>query len=266
MNLFYYEVKSSMKASIIWTASLIGVLMSMMLGVYPIYRDSKDEVTAIFSRFPAGFSATFGVDIETLFSYSGFYDFIFNYIALIGAIMAVALAMTIFAKEKRAKCSDFLLTKPISRASIFREKLLACFTIITLVTVIYVSCALVLFSANKETAISFERLLLALLGFFFVQLVFMSFGIAIATFSKKIPSIPGIATALGFAGFILSAMANIFNEKNLDVIAPLKYFEPSTVFETGGYSVKLSCLAVVIVMTCLLTSFVKFCNSDSHLA
>lgn len=264
MNLIYYEIKSNLNATIIWIISLVSTFAFMMVGAYPIYSSAVDDVTRMLLNFPPEFTAAFGIELEKLFSYGGFYNFAFGYIALIGAIMASALSIAVFSREKRAKCSDFLLTKPISRESIFVKKLISCLSIIVAANIIYTLTAVFMFLSSDQNTELLGTFIIALLGIFFTQLVFMSIGIAYAAFLKKIRSVSGAATAFGFSAFILSAITNIFNDKNLELIAPLKYFEPNIIFETGRYDIKLLIMATVIIIACIVASFVKFCKSDAY--
>lgn len=264
MNLICYEIKSILKSSIVWACSLVGLFALMMLGAYPVYSDAIDEITPILANFPPEFTAAFGMNLESLFSYGGFYNFTFGYIGLAAAIMASSLSIAIFAREKRSKCSDFLLTKPLSRESIFMKKLVSGFSIIVITNAIYVLSAIFIYRVNGEKSDGLAKFAMAALGLFFTQLVFLSIGVFFATFAKKVRSVSGAATAFGFGAFILSAITNVFDDKNLDFIAPLKYFEPNAVFENGSYEIKFVCMAALIIVVCIGTSFVKFCKSDAH--
>lgn len=262
MNLVSFEIKSALRSSIIWVVSLVALFALLMLSVYPLYSDAVDEVTAIMDNFPPEFAAIFGMHLADIFSYGGFYNFAFLYLALVAAIMASSLSMAVFAREKRSKSLDFLLTKPVSRQGIFMKKLLSCFIIITGTNVIYVLCGVFMYWADGEKAYSMGTYILALLGLYFTQIVFMAFGIAYATFARKVRSVSGAATAFGFGAFILSAITNLMEDKNLDFLAPLKYFQPMEVLDHGAYKVALILAAVVVVGACIGASYAKFSKND----
>jgi hypothetical protein len=67
--------------------------------------------------------------LDEIFSFGGFYAFCFFYAAVMGAIMASSPGLDLFSREKRAKCTDFLMTKPITRGRLFFAKLLAALTL-----------------------------------------------------------------------------------------------------------------------------------------
>jgi len=264
MNIYIYEMKAQLKSFIIWTVSLLLTMFVFMGGIYPTFQKSAVDLVKVMEGFPKQFTQVFGFQMFTMFSYSGYYSFAFGYIGLVAAIMAVIVSLSIFAREKRVKCLDFLVTKPISRANIFGVKLLACLTIIGATNVIYVIGNMIMFKQNNQSSDLTGRFILASLGIFFTQLVFLAIGIFLATFSKKIRTVSGLATSIGFIAFILSAFANIIDEEVVNLIAPLKYFEPSNVMAKGYFEVKYILVAVFLILFCTVTSYIRFCKSDIH--
>lgn len=264
MNIFLFEFKAQIKTFIIWTAVLLFTYIVFFEGIYPIFYDSLDDVLKMLSGFPPEFAAAFGFNITDMFSYSGFFSFSFMYISIIGAIMAVTLTISTFAREKRSKCADFLLTKPINRRDIFATKLLSNLVLLIISNIIFTAAAVVLYLSDNADGALTGKFILAASGIFFTQLVFLSVGIFYAVFSKRVRSIAGAATVFGFGAFILSAIVNILEEESLFFVAPLKYFEPAPVFSTGAYETKYIIAAIVIIalLTCL--AYLKFCKSDAH--
>jgi len=264
MNIYIYEMKIQFKSFIIWTVALLLTMYIFMGGIYPVFQKSAVDVLKVMEGFPKQFTQVFGFQMLSMFSYDGYYSFAFGYIGLVAGIFAVVVSLSIFAREKRAKCLDFLVTKPISRTKIFGVKLLACFTIIGATNVIYVVGNMIMFKQNNQNSDITGRFILASFGIFFTQLVFLAIGLFLATFSKKIRSVSGLATAIGFFAFILSALSNIIDEEVVNLIAPLKYFEPSNVMERGCFEVKYMLAAVVLIVFCTVTSYIRFCKSDLH--
>ncbi len=258
MTVFRFEFKEQFKSFFIWTISLVCLLLLFMVAIYPVFRDSIDDMIRVLSGFPPEFAAAFGFDLTSMFNFGGFYSVGFSYISLIGAIMAVSLAVSSFAREKRSKCVDFLLAKPISRQSIFVQKLLSGFCILIAANVLYVSVAIILGTAN-DTA-----MLLPALSLFFTQLVFYALGVFFATFAKKIRSVSGVATAFGFGAFVLSALVNIFEEEFIRFIAPLKYFDPTAIFSSGGLEGQFALTGALVFVLCLGLAFTRFIKSDAH--
>jgi len=235
-----------------------------MGGIYPSYQKSAVDLVKVMEGFPKQFTQIFGFQMFSMFSYSGYYSFAFGYIGLVAGIFAVIVSLSIFSREKRLKCLDFLVTKPISRQQIFWVKLLACLTIVGAINVFYVVGNMIMYNQNNQSSELTGRFILASLGIFFTQLVFLAIGLFIATFSKKIRSVSGLATAIGFIAFILSALTNIIDEEIVNLIAPLKYFEPSNVMAKGYFELKYMLVAVILIAFCTVTSYIRFCKSDIH--
>jgi ABC-2 type transport system permease protein len=224
--------------------------------------DSRDAVVSMTNNLPPAFSAAFGLYIDEIFTYGGFYSFIFTYIVLVGAIMASSISLSVFSREKRSKCLDFLLTKPVSRARIFSAKLLACLSLLAAMNILYIAAASIAYSASGEDPALMGTLVWASCALFFTQLVFMALGTIYAVFVRKVRSVSGIATGLGFAGFILSALHGILQEEAIRFIAPLKYFEPRAVFSEGGFELQYAVTAIAVIIACIVLSYMRLGKND----
>ncbi|SHH91869.1 ABC-2 type transport system permease protein [Sporobacter termitidis DSM 10068] len=262
MNIYSYEIKSQLRTYIIWSVSILVVFLIFMSGLYHVFMDSRADVEKAYSGFPPAFSAAFGIVIEQIFTYGGFFQFIYTYIAIIGAIMAAAVAISAFSREKRSKCVDFLLTKPVGRGAIFTAKLLAGLTMLAVTNILFVAVSILVHNGSGQDAAQLDRAVWASCALFFMQLVFLSIGALYATFAKKVRSVPGIATALGFAGFILSALYSLLREDAIRFISPLTYFQPYAVFSTGGFETRYAVTAAAVAVACIGLSYVKYCKYD----
>lgn len=262
MNIFKFELKSALKNSIIWLVVLLGLNLIFMKVMYPLYIDGAKDIEKVLANFPPEFTEAFGLNIKEIFQYGGFYSFCSNYILLCGAIMAVYLGVYTFAREKKAKTMDFLFTKPISREKIFISKLLANVCILIITNIVFIISAYFIYKSSGDTTTTVEKTLLATSGLFFTQLVFLSLGIIFAIFTKKIRSVAGVAMAIGFIGFIITAVVNIIGEEILNYIAPMKYFAPNYAFSNGFFEIKYVITAIVVIFISIGTSFFKYKNSD----
>lgn len=256
MNIFKFEIKKLCLSSAIWTLAISLVLWGFMVGVYPLFQESAADINKVMAGFPPSFAAAFGVDITNLLSFGGYYNFCFGYISVIGAIMASFIGISIFSRESRAKCSDFLLTKPVSRKKVFIYKYLTGISLIAACNVVYLVVIIIIGKRNDTSMI------LPGLSLILTQLVFFALGIFYAVSAKKVHSVSGSATIFGFSSFILSAMVNILNSENLRYIAPLKYFEPLKVFYDGGYEVKYAVAGTVVFLVCTLLAYLRMTKSD----
>ncbi len=262
MNVYLFELRRQAGGIVVQTAVLAGLLALLMLGVYPIYAGAEDQVRSVLQGFPPEFAAAFGLSLDKLFSYGGFYAFGNLYLSLVGAIFAASLALAVFAREKRSSCTDFLLTKPLGRTKTFLAKLLACASGLVVVNAVYVGVAVVVHAMSGDASASAEEVALASLGLAGTQAVFLSLGVLAATLMRRVRSVSGMASALGFGGFVLSALVNLTEEEALRFVSPLQYFEPSAVFSNGSFDPAYAATGAAVVAVALIVSFVKYRVGD----
>jgi len=264
MNMFRFELKAQVKSFLIWAVSLLALLLVFVGAFFSVFMDSRDAMLNAISNLPPAFSSMFGVYIDTIFSFGGFYKFIYTYIGLVGAIMAASIGLYAFSREKRSKCVDFLYAKPVGRGRIFAFKLLSCFALIAAMNILYMVAAIFSYTGNGQDSAGLGTLVLAALSLFFLQLLFMSFGALYAVLAKKVRSVSGVATAFGFAGFIITALHSLIKEDLLLYVSPMTYFDPGTVFTAGGYDAKYVVTAAVVFAACLAAAYIKYVKSDTQ--
>ena len=264
MNIFAFEIKAQLKSFLVWAISLLGLFVLLAVAFYGPFMDSKAAVETALGALPPAFSAVFGVNIDTIFSYGGFFQFVYTYLGLVGAIMAASIGLFAFSREKRSKCVDFLFSKPVGRSRIFSIKLLSCLTLIVVMNILFVVTSAISYTANSPDTTGMGTLVLASLSLLFMQLVFLSMGILYAVFARKVRSVSGTATAFGFAGFILMALYSLIKEDILRYISPLTYFNPGTVLATGGFEAKYAITAAIVVIACIVLSYISYCKSDTN--
>ena len=262
--MFLFEIKAQFKSFLVWAASLIGLFLLLGTAFYGVFMESKDAVQDALNGLPPAFAAVFGVNVETIFSYAGFFHFIYTYLALVGAIMAASVALSAFSREKRAKCTDFLLTKPVERERVFAMKLLACLTVIIVTNILFLAASVISYIGSTGDSSGLDRLILASLSLLFMQLVFLFLGVLYAVFARKVRSVSGTATAFGFAGFILMALCSLLREDFLRYLSPLNYFNPDSVFSTGGFEGNYVIAAAVVAAVSVGFAFVRYCRGDAH--
>lgn len=264
MNVFLFELKALKKIFITWNLVLVSILFALMGAMYPVYKDSANELTGLLESFPKGFLEVFGFDINSFFNYSGFYKFSYVYIGLIAAIMACLVGVYIFSREKKSKCQDFLFTKPKAKEKMFVNKFLSGIVVLFLTNVVFLIAMVTLMLINKQDLANNKSLVFASFGLFLLQIVFLCLGIFISIKAKKIRSFSSIATTVGFVAFIINAIANLLDEETVYYFSPLKYFEPGYYIENGHFNMIYMLLAFVICLVLLVISFIIFTKKDIH--
>jgi ABC-2 type transport system permease protein len=157
---------------------------------------------------------------------------------------------------------DFLLTKPRTRSRLFMEKLLAALTLILVSNVLFVLESLVLYRAYAPAPLMPERALLAASSLLLIELVFLAIAVFAAVFARKIRSVSGTATAIGFAGFLLSALHSLLEEEKLRYITPFKYFDASKAFFDGAFEAKYALTGAALTLVLMIAAYVRYTRAD----
>lgn len=264
MNVFSFETKAQLRSFLVWTVSLLTVFLLLIFGFYGPFMNGREATQKALASLPPAFSAVFGVELDRIFSYDGFFQFLYTYVGLVGAIMASSIALAAFSREKRAKCVDFLLTKPISRGKAFFLKLLSCLALLAILNLLFIAASMAAYAGNGQDPSQMGTLVLASSSLFFMQLTFLSIGTLYAVHAPKVRSVSGTATALGFTGFILMALCSLIREDALRYLSPLTYFNPESVFLTGGFELRYVLMAAAVIATCMAVAYGKYCKSDTR--
>jgi len=261
MNIFLFELRRAWKSAAIWTAALLAFLTVMIEGVYPLFLESRGAVEAALEGFPPEFSAAFGMRMDDLFSLGGFYSFCFLYVCIMGAVMASAAGLDIFSREKRSKCADFLMTKPVSRRKQFLAKLLASLVPLAAANALYTT-ALTLLCASSGWDGPAGRAVLAASVLFFTQLVVLSLSALLAVLLRKVRSVAGAATAVGSGAFVLTALSNVLEDEAFRYVAVFRYFDVRLAFGEGRFEPPLAITAAALTALMLALSYAVYCRGE----
>lgn len=266
MNVLFFELRKQGRSLVLWTVSLVVLLYGLLMGMYPIYSGSKEELLQMIASFPPQFMSVFGMNVEEIFSVPGFLDFGYTYLGVVGVIMAVNFALSIFYREKRTKSMDFLFSKPIERGEIYRSKYLAGLLSLLIVNLFYVAMFLYVIRAQDSALGINGNTVVAALGLLCLELLFYAIGVLLAVLSKKIRSIAGTATLVGMVVFILAAVANLLEKEEVYYISPLRYFSPKAAFDNGIYHWKYSLIALAVMLLCTFVSYLLYVRRDTAAA
>ena len=262
MNVFRFELRRAWLSAAVWTLILLALLIGLISGALPAFMDSRAGVESMLGSFPPAFAAAFGLQLDNLFSFGGFYVFGFLYYSLFGVIMVAIIGLDLFSREKREKCMDFLLTKPRTRSRLFGEKLLAALTLILLSNALFIFASLALYRAYAPAPLQIGHALLAASSLLCTELFMFAVAVFAAVFARKIRSVSGAATAIGFAGFLLSALHSLLEEDMLRYITPYKYFDAAKAFFEGKFDTPYVLTAAVVTLALLALSYLKYTRAD----
>ena len=262
MNVFRFELRRTWVGILVWTLVLTALLGGIIAGALPAFLQSRAGVENMLKSFPPAFAAAFGMQMDNLFSFGGFYAFGFLYYALFGAIMASGIGLNLFSREKREKCMDFLLTKPRTRSGLFFEKLLAAVTLLLLSNAAFIVTSLALYQAYAPAPLLPERALLSASSLLWTELLFLAIGAFVGVFARRVRSVSGASTAIGFAGFLLSALHSLLELESLRYITPFSYYDTAKAFFDGTYEPRYALVGTVVTLALMVAAYARYTRAD----
>jgi ABC-2 type transport system permease protein len=263
MNIFLKELKSHRKSLIFWS---IGVFLMVVSGMakYSAYSSAGQSINDLVADIPKSLKAVLGFNALDLTKVSGYYGILFLYLLLMATIHAAMLGATIISKEERDKTSEFLFVKPVSRTTIITAKLLAAFTNIVIFNLVtFVSLIIILAKYNSAGEAINGDIALTMAGMFFLQVLFMVIGSALAALKKKAKTAASLATGVLLLTYILSIAIDL-NEhiEGLKYLTPFKYFEAKNVMYGGGLDVIFVILSVVLIVVLSFVTYLFYKKRD----
>lgn len=263
MNIFHHELKAYRKPTLIWSLSLV-LLMVFFMSMFPAFTKDTDDLLTLLESYPESVRKALGVSLESITSLLGFYSYVFTYVVLCGSIQAMNLGTSILSKEAREKTADFLLTKPVTRYQVVTTKLLAALASLVITNIIFVTAAAVTTSAVSETTYDIKAFLLISLTAFLVELMFLALGIFVSVTARKIKSVLPISlgTACGF--FILGMLGSVIGEEAIRYLTPFKYYDAAYIIKHGGYEISFLMVEIIFIAAAILASYFIYAKKDIH--
>lgn len=257
---YRFELKRQLVGTLLWACVLAAVLWVLVYGFYPIFLECRPVVEVYIASFPAGFAEAFGFDLDDLFGFDSYYNLVYLYEALLGAIMISTAAVVVFGREKKEKCADFLMTRPAGRGLIFGKKLLCCLTLLLIADAPYMALYLL---SHSQKAGSVDRVMwLSALCLPLTQLVFLSIGTFAAVFLRRVRTPAGLGTGIGMFAFLMSVVHSLTEKEVFWYVSPLFYFNPETVVKTGSYDVPCVVLAAVLILMLTGAAYFRYTRQD----
>jgi ABC-2 type transport system permease protein len=263
MNIFKYEFKSYLKTTLIWTVSLIGVVM-LFMSLLSSISESAATIQKVFSSYPESVRKAMGMVVETIASPLGFYSFILNYILLCGAIQAMILGVSIISKEYREKTSDFLFSKPITRQKIFSSKLMAAISCLLVTFITYTVTSFT--TAKLASDMDFDGMKFIMMSFtlFFIQLMYFALGVLFANIFSRLKGVVSISLGVVFGFYVLTMIVNVVDADKARYLSPFKYFDLQYIIKNAAFETTFVVLGAVWVMLMLGISYVMYVKRDIH--
>ncbi|MEJ5229160.1 MAG: ABC transporter permease subunit [Pseudothermotoga sp.] len=266
MNVYRWEMKRNFRTLIVWTVILI-LIQLMYVAIYPSMAKDTELLSRMMKVMPKTFLRIFGLedfDFSNILNYLATISTI--YVTLVGSIFAALLASKMLAKEENEKTAEFLLSKPIKRTNVVRQKLLTVSSILVIFDTSVCLFSLLLLELYKRSAFDYARFWLFWLSQIILHLTIANLIFAITVFMKRQDSTISLAIGTVFVLYIL-AMVSKLTEK----VKVLGYFTPFY-YSDGVRIIKYGRLEPVFLVTYLLintalifASFLFYSKKDVYL-
>lgn len=263
--MFIHELKAYRKSTIIWTCSLIALVV-LFLSMYPTFSKEVEAFRKLLEGFPEPVRKAFGLSIDSMSSILGFYSYIFLYLTLCGAIQAMNLGTSIVSKEARAKTADFLLSKPVTRSKVMTSKLLAALTCLVITNATYLIVASIMASIVKTQEYSYKIFFMLSITLFFVQLMFLSLGVIVSVVVPKIKSVLPISLGTVFSFFIIGMFSSTTGDTAIRYITPFKYFDTNYITKNSSYEFSFIIIEIAFIIVAISASYFVYGKKDVHSA
>lgn len=264
MNIFLYELKSHRKTAIVWTCSLAAMSV-LFLSLYNGMAEDAADFKDLLANYPATIREMLGINLDYITSILGFYTMIFSFILVSGTIQAMNLGVSILSKESRERTADFLLVKPVSRASIISAKLLAAITTLLATDVIFLAISFATANIVKTEDFDNKFFLLINLTMLFVQFIFFAIGLLVSVFFNKIKNVLPISLGFVFGFYIVGALLAVGKDADtIRFISPFKYYDITYIMKHAGYETPYLLLGAAIVAVCIAASYFIYMKKDIH--
>lgn len=246
ITIFFHEIKQGLRTLIIWSVVVAALIVVCML-IFPDMQSQSEGIDEMFAAM-GGFTAAFGMDVLVLSDPLGYYGIQGGaIIGLGGALFAALLGSRMLSKEEDEHTAEFLLTHPVTRASVISGKLLALFIQILIFNGICALCGLVSFSLIDES-FNTEAFWLFHLAQLVLHLQIAAVCFGVSAFMKR--GSMGFGLGLAALLYFLNIIANLSEDfEFMRFITPFGYADAANVIPDVSIDMQamgVGCLYLVI--------------------
>ena len=257
MNIFIHEFKSYIRSVLIWSVSILLIILVYLSAFYSI-ADDLAQVNDLLASFPEELLIAFGMTDLNFTSILGMFGLAFLFCQICLAIQASNYGISLVSIEEREFTADFLLAKPVGRGQIMTTKLLAAFAALTITNLsVWASSFIVINYLNDGPPIDNGLLVILLSSIVIFQLFFLTVGVLISLLMKRVRSVIPLSMALAFGMYVVSAFGGMLGDDTIDVISPFTHFEPNAIITNGAYD-PLMMISVVVILIAVPASYILY--------
>lgn len=259
MILLLHELRKGRLTLLLWSMG-ISFMLGICILIYPEMAGQMSELSTMFSDM-GNFSAAFGMDQLNFGEFKGYFGIeCGNTLGIGGAIFASFLGISALGKEEERHTAEFLLTHPVSRETVYGQKLLAVYLQILMLNLIvgFVTAGTTILIGEslplKESAILlFAHFLLQ------IEIASITFGVSSCLRSKGI----GIGIGLTLILYCINLISNLVQSGEiLKYITPFSYADSASIMGDGNLKLGNVLCGYSIAVISLLTGLYHYRKKD----
>jgi len=263
VNILRRELKRNLRSWLIWTVS-IALFVVFTLSFFPTMAKEGAKWDELMAQLPPQFSMALNLDqlnMSDLLGWFGTESYLM--LMLFGGIYAAMLGASIVSKEEGDRTIEFLLAKPVSRAQIITQKLLAgAFWIFALNAVICV-CSFIGFALYNQGPYDQATALYLFLASFIVQLLLFAASMLISLFLPKAKAAMPTAIGLVLGTYFLNVMGELSERAAwLRHLSPFRYADAAEIIQRGQVEWGYIALAIGLTLLCAALSYRVYQHKD----
>lgn len=223
-NLLIREVRVNRLSLLLWSL-VVSLLIAITMSVFPTFAENQSKVAGMISLIPRTALEFKGIsNISDLYSVLGFYS-VNNiiYMMVLGSIFSMVLAGNILLREEYNKTAEYLLTRPVTRTTIFMTKLIVTILHILVLNLIAALVGFISMKLFVNAGFSLNSYLILSFYTFLLNLLFAAIGIFISVIVKKPKPITTLGIGLVLFFYFLFTISKIAPIKpDIGYLSPFK--------------------------------------------
>lgn len=264
MNILRFELRMLRSSTTYWIIGLV-LLVAIYMSVYPAFSRDVDTLRQFYANLPAAMKGAMGLEhlsTDTEFSFLKFYGNIFPFFMLAGGIQAMTIGLGLLSREPRAKTTDFLLSKPITRTRVFLAKLTAGSLVLLFTSVIFIASSFLIAKLVGAGEFSEKTFLMESVVFLYVQFWFLAIGFLAAMLLKKVKSVASTSLAVTLGLFLAGMLGIAIGEEKVRYVTPFKSVDFLYLVDNVRYEWQYLAAGVTIIIFSLVFAYVVYVKRD----
>ncbi|HEY4694846.1 MAG TPA: ABC transporter permease subunit [Candidatus Nanoarchaeia archaeon] len=232
-NIVLHQLKTQRKSLFFWSLGIV-VLVALYILIYPSIQESSAALNAYLENLPDAIKAFVG-DVSSYTTPVGYITselFVFM-MPLLLIIFTTGFGSGAIAGEEEKGTLDLLLTNPIERSQVVKEKFIAMIILASLLTAV-ASLALIIGSALADMGLETQKIVAMVLSVDLLAIAFGSIALFLGALTGNRGVSLGITAALAIGSFFLNALSPLVDFlKDYQKFSPFYHYIGENPLEVG---------------------------------